>query len=123
MGRVFHYSDYYDYLGDSPVTMLRTLLLEPQAWLPRAIHRPKIELLVQLLLPVAFLPLLVPSIFLLGASALAYLFLVDFPFHTVYTLGTQYQALLMPFIFFGTVLAGVRLARGWAPAGASAAWP
>jgi uncharacterized membrane protein len=119
-GRVFHYSDYYDYLGDSPLAMLRTLVAEPGVWLPRALYRPKLQLLVQLLLPVAFLPLLVPTIFLLGASALAYLFLVDYPFWPIYTLGTQYQALLMPFIFYGTVLAIGRLAawvgsrRGWA---------
>lgn len=111
-GRVFHYSDYYDYLGDSPLGMLRTILVEPGVWLPRAFYRPKLELLVQLLLPVAFLPVLVPSVFLLGASALAYLFLVDYPFRPIYTLGTQYQALLMPFIFTGTVLGIARLV-GW----------
>ena len=111
-GRVFHYNDYYDYLGGSPLSMLRTIVLSPGTWLPRALHLPKVKLLVQLLLPVAFLPLLVPSIFLLGASALAYLLLVDYPFWPIYTLEGQYQALLIPFILMGTVLGVERLA-GW----------
>jgi uncharacterized membrane protein len=114
-GREFHYGEYYAYLGGSPLEMARTLLLQPQAWLPRALFRPKLELLVQLLLPVAFLPLLAPSVFLLGASALAYLLLVDYPFHQIYILDGHYQALLVPFIFYGTVLGIARLVEWLGP--------
>jgi uncharacterized membrane protein len=114
-GQTFHYGEYYAYLGDSPLAMARTLLLQPQTWLPRAVFRPKLELLAQLLLPVAFLPLLAPSVLLLGGSALAYLLLVDYPFHQIYTLDGHYQALLVPFIFYGTALGIARLARYWGP--------
>jgi uncharacterized membrane protein len=110
-GTSFHYGNYYDYLGDSPLAMLRTLLLEPGVWLPRALHQPKLKLLGQLLLPVAFLPLLAPSVFLLGGSFLAYLLLVDYPFHEIYILHAQYQALFVPVVAFGTVLGLARLVR------------
>jgi uncharacterized membrane protein len=114
-GGDFVYTDYYDYLGDSPLAMARTVLLQPQVWLSRALYPPKLLLLVQLLLPVAFLPLLAPSSFLLGGSALAYLVLVDFPFAPIYTLESQYQALLIPFVFAGAVMGLERLARWLGP--------
>jgi uncharacterized membrane protein len=114
-GESFYYNDYYDYLGDSPLAMAQSLLLEPRVWLSRVLAPPKIKTLIQLLLPVAFLPLLAPSVFVLGGSALAYLLLVDLPFHHVYRLNSQYQALLIPFIFFGTVLGLAKLSRWLEP--------
>ena len=114
-GRSFHYGEYYAYLGDSPLAMARALLLQPQVWLPRAVFLPKLKLLAQLLLPVAFLPLLAPSVFLLGAPALAYLLLVDYPFHQIYLLDGHYQSLLVPFIFYGTAMGIARLVRWLGP--------
>lgn len=110
-GESFFYNDYYDYLGTSAPEIGKTMLLRPGVWLSRAFHPPKFNLLLQLLLPVAFLPLLAPSVFLLGGSALAYLLLVDYPFAQIYTLDEQNQALLIPFIFFGAVSGLARLVR------------
>jgi uncharacterized membrane protein len=114
-GQEFVYTDYYDYLGDSPLAMARTALLQPQVWLSRVFHPPKILLAVQLLLPVAFLPVLAPSMIVLGGSALAYLLLVDFPFQQIYALDGQNQALLIPVVFFGTLLGLERLVRWLGP--------
>jgi uncharacterized membrane protein len=114
-GQEFVYTDYYDYLGGSPLAMLRTLLFQPQVWLPRVFYGPKLLLLLQLLLPVAFLPVLAPSVFLLGGSALAYLLLVDYPFRQIYVLDGQNQALLIPVLFFGAVLGLERLVRWLGP--------
>jgi len=111
-GESFFYNDYYDYLGSSPLEIAKTVLLRPGVWLSRVFHPPKFKLWLQLLLPVAFLPLLAPSVFLLGGSALAYLLLVDYPFAQIYTLDEQNQALLIPFIFFGAVL-GLARVVGW----------
>lgn len=99
----YRYNEYYAYLGESPIAIVQTFLLEPGAVLARLLHPPKLELLFQLLAPVAFLPLLALPVALLGASALAYMLLVDFPFLQVYSLNSQYQALFIPVIFAGAV--------------------
>jgi uncharacterized membrane protein len=112
-GMSFHYYEYYDYLGSSPLEILRTVVLQPKVWLSRVLHPPKLLLFVQLLLPVAFLPLLAPSVFILGGSAIAYVYLVDLPFYVIYHLETQNQALFIPFILAGTVLGLANLVR-WA---------
>jgi uncharacterized membrane protein len=114
-GQEFVYTDYYDYLGDSPLALMRTLVLRPRVWLSRVFYPPKILLAVQLLLPVAFLPILAPSVILLGGSALAYLLLVDFPFRQIYVLDGQNQAVLIPVVYFGTVLGLERLVRWLGP--------
>ena len=111
----FFYDHYYSYLGDSPFAMVRTVFTQPREVLSRVFYLPKGKLLAQLLAPVAFLPLLVPSVFLLGGSALAYMLLVDFPFNHIYRLNRQYQALFIPIVFAGTVLAIARLVRWLGP--------
>lgn len=111
----FFYNQYYGYLGSSPATLVSTVILEPRTVMARVLHPDKLKLLLQLFVPVLGLPFLAPSVFLLGASALAYMLLVDLPFVQVYHLGSQYQALFIPFIFTGTVLAIRRLVSWFGP--------
>lgn len=111
----FFYNQYYDYLGDSPLEIARTLLAEPRRLFAQVLYPQKLELLAKLLAPVVALPLLAPATLLLGASVLAYMLLVDVAFVQVYTLGGQYQALFIPFIFVGVVLGLCRLGEWFGP--------
>ncbi|MGB0388787.1 MAG: DUF2079 domain-containing protein [Ardenticatenaceae bacterium] len=111
----FFYNDYYGYLGDSFWEMVQIMVLEPPVVLKRIFDADKLKLVLQLLFPVAFMPLLSLTSFILGGSAIAYMLLVDLPFIQVYHLGAQYQALWIPFIFIGAVLGVQRVVERFGP--------
>lgn len=101
---VYQYGYYYGYLGETPIEWITTALFRPQTVLARIIFRPKLVLLAQLLLPLLGLPLFSLSTFVVGMPVWAYLLLVDYPFHEVYTLESYYQAAFVPVFFTATVL-------------------
>lgn len=100
----------YAWLGDSPLQMLRQLILEPGVvW--AHINTPERWLyLLQLALPTGCLCLLGPFELVLAAPGLLLNLLADFsPQVSIYY---QYSVPVVPFIFIAFVL-GLQRARGW----------
>jgi len=87
----------YGYLGQGPLTMLRTMIMEPGVVLRNVLTREKLGYLGNLLAPVAFLSLLAPQVLLLFAPTLAINLLSANP--QFYTLEKfHYAAPLVPFV-------------------------
>ena len=99
----------YTTLGTTPVEMLRTLLLRP-ATLYHLVSTPqKLLFTLQLLLPLACLPLLGFPAILLALPTYAYLMLSDYAFQTSITY--QYTAPLIPLLMLATVVGLQRIRR------------
>lgn len=87
----------YGYLGQGPLTMLRTMVMEPGVVLRNVLTREKLSYLGNLLAPAAFLSLLAPQVLLLFAPTLAINLLSAKP--EFYTLEKfHYAAPLVPFV-------------------------
>jgi len=69
--------------------------------------------LVHLFLPLCFLPLLGPGLLAVSLPSLAYLLLADDPF--LHSIGYQYSAVLIPWLFLATVQGLGRLERWYRP--------
>ncbi|MFQ6000037.1 MAG: DUF2079 domain-containing protein [Anaerolineae bacterium] len=93
----------YGYLGQGPLTMLRTMVMEPGVVLRNLLTREKVGYLGNLLAPVAFLSLLAPQVLLLFAPTLAINLLSANP--QFYTLEKfHYAAPLVPFVVLSAIL-------------------
>jgi len=93
----------YGYLGQGPLTMLRTMVMEPGVVLRNVLTREKLGYLGNLLAPVAFLSLLAPQVLLLFAPTLAINLLSANP--QFYTLEKfHYAAPLVPFVVLSAIL-------------------
>ena len=101
----------YGYLGESPTQMVGSLLTRPDLVAAQLHSASAGRYLLQILLPLAFLPLLAPEILALALPSFALNLLADFaPMHQVYTL--IYAAPIIPFAMIGAVFGAYRLA-GW----------
>ncbi len=99
----------YTTLGNTPAEMLHTLLLRP-ATIYHLISTPqKLLFTLQLLLPLACLPLLGFPAILLALPTYAYLMLSDYAFQTSITF--YYTAPLIPFLMLATVVGLQRIRR------------
>jgi uncharacterized membrane protein len=104
-GYAFSYR--YETLGGTPGQVIRTLLTKPGAVLRVMATRPKATFLLQLLAPLAGLPLLgIPAV-LLTLPTLAYLLLSDYGL--MFSIRYHYTAPLIPFLLLATVIALQRL--------------
>lgn len=93
----------YGYLGQGPLTMLRTMVMEPGVVLRNVLTREKLGYLGNLLAPVAFFSLLAPQVLLLFAPTLAINLLSANP--QFYTLEKfHYAAPLVPFVVLSALL-------------------
>jgi len=98
----------YGYLGDSPGQMVAGLLTQPGLVFAQLQAAGAGRYLFQLLLPVAFMPLLAPEILALALPSLAINLLADFaPMHQVYEL--IYAAPIVPFVMIAAVVGSARL--------------
>ncbi len=100
----------YDYLGDSPSAMVRTLVTQPSVvWTQLQAANP-LSYLYELLLPVGFVALLAPEVLLLALPSIALNMLADFPpMHQVDWL--MYAAPIAPFVALAAVMGAARLLR------------
>jgi uncharacterized membrane protein len=102
----------YDWLGDAPGAILRTLLTRPIYVAQHVLETGALRYIVELLAPVAFLSLLAPEVLLLALPSLGVNLLADFPpMHQVDTL--IYAAPIAPFVALSAVVGTARLLR-WA---------
>ena len=99
----------YTTLGNTLAEMLRTLLLRP-ATIYHLVSTPqKLLYTLQLLFPLAFLPLVGFPAILLALPTYAYSMLSDYAFQTSITY--QYTAPLIPFLMLATVVGLQRIRR------------
>ncbi len=93
----------YGYLGQGPLTMLRTMVMEPGVVLRNLLTKEKLGYLSNLLAPVVFLSLLAPQILSLFLPTLAINLLSTKP--EFYTLEKfHYAAPLVPFVVLSALL-------------------
>jgi uncharacterized membrane protein len=97
----------YETLGGTPGQVIRTLLTRPVTALRVVATKPKATFLLQLLAPLAGLPLLGLPALLLTLPTLAYLLLSDYGL--MVSIRYHYTAPLIPFLFLAAVIALQRL--------------
>ncbi len=112
--------DRYAYLGDSPVTIVRSMLTQPALVWQQLQAANVLRYLFLLFLPLAFTPIFGLDLFLLSLPSLAINLLADFPpMQEVNSL--IYAAPIVPFVMLGGVYGTARLqswlARAWSGGG------
>lgn len=108
-GANYQYAIRYQYLGKTPLEIAATAVTQPGLVLQHLLVPPKIEFVLQLLVPLAFVPLVGLEVFALTLPELGYLLLADHPFQN--SIRFQYTAPILPFVFFAVVLGMERLTR------------
>ncbi len=99
---------YYSDFGDSPLTIIKTLILSPQKVISIVFQKEQIDYLIQLFAPLGFLSFLSPFyLFLAGPDLLINLLSNNSQFHQIYY---QYTAAISPFIFICAIL-GIKTIR------------
>ncbi len=106
----YKFSLYYAWLGESPQAVLQTLALHPGRVLLHFFRLGNLELILGLLLPLAFLPLLTPRTLLLALTPLAQIML-GAPGGSELILKTQYSALFLPGLWLAFTRALGRIRR------------
>lgn len=104
------FDERYAYLGHSLSAVLTTLFTQPQVVLQHILIPPKLDFIANLLVPLALTPLLGADILLISLPAWTYTLLSDLP--QQFDLNQYYQAPLLPFLFFATVVGLRRLIDG-----------
>jgi len=92
----------YQWLGDTPLEMLRTIVSRPGCVLQRIIMAKHTLTSLQLLAPLAFLPLLSLPALLPAVPTLLYNYMAQFPFQE--TIYFHYMATVIPFMSIAGVL-------------------
>ena len=105
----FLYSLIYRWLGDTPTAMLQTLLTRPVYVAEHVLTAGKLGYLLDLLLPLLFLPLLRPRIVLIATPILLLNLLSLDRIH--WSIRYHYQAFIIPFLLIATVYAVIDLER------------
>lgn len=108
-GDVFGYLVHYDYLGKTVPQIILSLVTRPDLILEHLLVPGKLEFVLQLLVPLAFVAILGIDILALAFPTLAYLLISSSP--TVYSIRFQYTASLLPFVFFAAILGMARILR------------
>lgn len=108
-GGNYFFVERYTYLGKTVSEIIHTAVTQPRLVLQQLLLPVKLEFILQLLVPVAFIPLVGIEVFALALPSLAYLLSSDFPSQS--SIHYQYTAPLIPFIFFALVIGIGRLAK------------
>ncbi|MCS6801710.1 MAG: DUF2079 domain-containing protein [Chloroflexota bacterium] len=118
-GSEFYYVRRYSHYGDSLGAIALALATQPWLMLADLIGPGRPTYYLQLLLPLAGLPLLAPAAFALALPTLGYLALGNSP--AQYSILYHYQAPLIPLLLFATIAGMARLVRWGVPRAAVAA--
>lgn len=106
----------YAWLGDTPLTQIRTLLLQPQIVWEHLQEPFRLQFLLRLLLPLGYLSLLAPVLLVIGLPALLYNLISSVPSQS--SIYFHYMAPFIPFAFiaavFGTSWLIRRFGSRWA---------
>lgn len=117
-GTDYFFVNRYAYLGKSVTTAITTAITNPALVMQHLFVPMKEEFVLQLLVPLLFLPLVGFEVFALSLPSWAYLLTGDDPFQN--SIRFQYTAPLLPVLFFAAIL-GIKRLRTWrqAQSGAS----
>jgi uncharacterized membrane protein len=107
----FPMPDGYEYLGGSPIGVLKGILGHPLTALQQMTTPPKLEYVFWLLEPIAFLSLLAPGALIIAGPALAEVLLSTYPIH--YRIFERYAAPIVPVVFFAAIIGAYRLVFWW----------
>ena len=99
----------YDYLGGNLSEIASTVITQPDLVLRQFLIPAKIEYVLHLLVPLAFLPLIGVEISALALPTLGFSLLSVFLFQ--YSIDSHYAAPLIPLLFFGMVVGLQRIMR------------
>lgn len=108
-GGNYYFVERYTYLGKTVSEIIHNAVTQPQLVLAQLLLPEKIDFVFQLLVPVAFIPLVGIEVFALALPSMAYLLSSDFPSQS--SIRYQYTAPLIPFVFFALVIGMERLLR------------
>ncbi len=100
---ISHWQDRYGDIAPTPTQGIVRLLTDPLLLVSRYLSAPKIIAVARVLLPLAFLPVLAPSLFAVALPVFAYLLLSDK--QSVSQLQAWYVAPLLPILFVATSMA------------------
>ncbi len=103
----FYYLPRYGYLGQTVAEILHTSFTRPDIVFQHLLVPGKIEYVLQLLVPLAFVPLVGIEIFALTVPTFGYTLLSDVSWQ--YSIQSAYPAPLLPLLFFAAVLGLQRL--------------
>jgi uncharacterized membrane protein len=106
----------YGYLGNSLSEIALTVITRPDIVLLHLWKLEKIQFVLHLLVPLAFLPLLGADVALLALPTLGYSLLSDYKWQV--SIQTAYPAPLLPFLFFAATV-GLRRLLAWRISNAS----
>ena len=99
----------YDYLGHSFFEIIQTLMMRPGFVMQHLLVPPKLDYVLSLLTPLAFLPILGTELAMLALPTLGISLLSDFA--PQFSIDYHYSASLLPFLFFAMTLGLQRLLR------------
>lgn len=123
----YKYRVYYEWLGETPLRMIAGAAGDPLRLLQHVVTLPNFEMLLGMLMPLAFLPLLRPSRLVLALGPLAQI-LLGAPGGGEIVLQTHYATLFLPALTLAAIDgmraapdAFRRIARGTAPQDAARA--
>lgn len=114
-GHTFEDTTRYTYLGQTVPLIVKTAILQPGLVLQHLLVPAKEEFVLQLLVPLACIPLFGFEVFAISLPVFGYLLIGDNQFQN--SIRYQYTAPLLPMLFFATVLGLKRLARWSRPPG------
>jgi uncharacterized membrane protein len=100
----------YGYLGHSFPEIVTTVVTRPDIVLEHVLIPGKIEYVMHLLVPLAFLPLIGADVSMLALPTLGYTLLSDYIWQ--YDIRTLYPAPLIPFMFFSAIV-GLQRILAW----------
>lgn len=94
---------YYSQFGDSPYEIIKNIILSPQDIVKIIFEKERIEYLIQLFMPVGFLPIFAPIYLIFALPDLLKNILSSNPnLHQIYY---QYTAAITPFIYISSIYA------------------
>jgi uncharacterized membrane protein len=108
-GRPAPYIDRYGYLGDTPGSIVASILAHPLSLAAAILRPPKIEYFLLLFGSVAFIPFLSPLPMIPVLPTLGRIALSGLP--PEYSMDFHYSAELVPFLFFSTVFGMEKILR------------
>lgn len=108
----YFFAERYSYLGGSVGEIAQNALASPGRVIGQLATWPRLEFLLQLLVPLSFLPLLGSGALALGLPTLGYLLSANYP--NQYSIEFQYTAPLIP-IFLFALVGGVKRALAARP--------
>jgi len=100
----YKFSVYYSWLGTTPLEIFSNIIFHPLAAIKRFFYMENIEMVLGLLMPFSFLPVIAPKYLLFALLSFAQIFFLYTPPGAI-VLKTHYGALFLPALFLSYIFA------------------